>query len=728
MNIAGVDIKRTIAATAKYALSKVGIGSASYGGSTITQQLVKNATKEKSRTWERKVKEMARAYYIEDQLSKDQILEQYLNLIYLGGNTYGVQVASNYYFSKNASELTLAESAFLAGINNSPERYDAFSEEQEDKDRIRKRTLTVLGKMYELRDIKELAITEEEYNEAKQQVIDGLLFQKGIIRQNVYSYHTDAAINQIAKELMQRNEWNYQFALTYIANSGLTIYTTQDTGIQKQMEEVFANTKYQVASRETKDENGEYVSSQAAMVLIDHKTGYVLATCGGLGEKTSFGLQRATQSPRPTGSAMKPLAVLAPGIDSGIITAGTCFDDVPTSFGGYSPKNSGYVYKGLLTTRYAIESSQNIPMVKALQMIGVDRSVAFLKNAGITTLDDEKDRGLAIALGGLTNGVSPLEMAGAYAAIANDGVYNEPTFYTKVVDSNNNIVLESKQTSRTIMSSAAAYVVKEILTQPVKSGTATNCRISNMSVAAKTGTTDSDKDRWLCGFTPYYTAAAWFGYDEPETVRYSGNPAGAIWADVMKPIHSTLASKYFSSSRPNGVVTATICRDSGMIATEICKNDPRGDRTYTEYFVKGTVPKDTCTCHVAVDICLDSGLIANEYCTNRETRVYITRPNALENTSWQKARDRDYMLTITNTCSIHSAPVAQPEPVPQEPTVPVDPVVPTEPSEPGGTEKPTEPEEPEKPTEPDEPNNPTNSLGSGGSTSGSGTHNKISRP
>lgn len=726
----GVDIKRTIAATAKYALSKVGVGSASYGGSTITQQLVKNATKEKSRTWERKVKEMARAYYIENELSKDQILEQYLNLIYLGGNTYGVQVASNYYFSKNASELTLAESAFLAGINNSPERYNAFSEEQADKDKIRNRTLTVLAKMYELRGISELAITEEEYNQAKQQVTDGLAFQKGIIRQNIYSYHTDAAVNQIARELMERNEWNYQFALTYISNSGLTIYTTQDSGIQKQMEETFANTKYQVKSNKTKDENGEYVSSQAAMVLIDHKTGYVLATVGGLGEKTSFGLQRATQSPRPTGSAMKPLAVLAPGIDSGIITAGTCFDDVPTSFGAYSPKNSGYVYKGLLTTRYAIESSQNIPMVKALQMIGVDRSKSFLKSVGITTLNDEKDAGLAIALGGLTNGVSPLEMAGAYAAIANDGVYIEPTFYTKVVDSSNNVVLESKQTSRTVMSSAAAYVVKEILTQPAKSGTATNCRISNMSVAAKTGTTDSDKDRWLCGFTPYYTAATWFGYDEPETVRYSGNPAAAIWADVMKPIHSTLESKYFSSTRPNGVVTAKICRDSGMIATETCEHDPRGDRSYTEYFVRGTVPKDTCTCHVSVDICLDSGLLANEHCTNRETRVYITRPDALENTSWQKARDKDYMLTITDTCTIHTAPVVNPEPTPQEQTNSGDQ---PDPDKPDNPENPDEPEDPGNPTDPNKPENevnsdtPTNTIDQGNITE-SGKTNKIVRP
>ena len=713
----GVDIKRTFAATVKYALSKIGIGSASYGGSTITQQLVKNATKEKDRTWERKVKEMARAYYLEEQMSKDQILEQYLNLIYLGGNTFGVEIASNYYFSKSAKELNLAEASFLAGINNSPEYYKPFSEEEADKTKIKNRTLTVLSKIYELRDVEELTITDEEYNEAKQQIEEGLVFQKGTIRQNVYSYHSDAAINQVINDFMEKNDWTYKYASMYVASSGLTIYTTQDSGIQKQMEEVFADTKYQIKSKKTKNKDGEYVSSQAAMVLIDHKTGNVLATVGGLGEKTAFGLNRATQSVRQTGSAMKPLAVLAPGIDSGIITAATVFDDVPTSFGSYKPKNSGRVYKGLLTTRYAIESSQNIPMVKGLQMIGIERSINFLKSVGITTLDDEKDTKLPLALGGLTHGISPLEMAGAYAAIANDGVYITPTYYTKVEDSDGNVILKAKQETRTVMSSAAAYVVKEVLTQPVKAGTATNCKISNMSVAAKTGTTDEGNDRWLCGFTPYYTAAAWFGYDQPETVRYSGNPAAHIWAAVMKPIHSTLESKYFSNTRPNGVVSVKVCRDSGLIPTEACTHDQRGDRTYTEYFVKGTEPKETCSCHVMVDICEDTGLLANEYCTNRVTKVFITRPNADTDLSWQSARDKDYMLTIKEMCTKHKQTIIE-EPIvpPEKPTEPDEPENPDKPDEPNKPNEPENPDEPDKPENPDEPgdNKITNSTDTAG--------------
>ena len=289
----------------------------------------------------------------------------------------------------------------------------------------------------------------------------------------------------------------------------------------------------------------------------------------------------------------------------------------------------------------------------------------------------------------MTNGVSPLEMAAAYATIANDGVYIEPIFYTKVVDSEGNTILEAKQETRTVMSKAAAYVVKEILTQPVKSGTATNCWISGMSVAAKTGTTDDDFDRWLCGFTPYYTASCWYGFDVNEDVDYylSGNPAGSLWDGVMTEVHSDLESKYFSSSRPDGVVAVTVCKVSGLIPTEECKNDPRGDQTYTEYFVRGTVPTESCTCHVKVKICNETGLLANEdACTDVTEKVFITRPDIETDKSWEKAKDAEYTLTITENCTKH--------------------VEKEEPEEPEKPEEPTEPENPEEPENPDEPNQP----------------------
>lgn len=644
----GVDVKRTGAAIFTYILHG---GSSSFGGSTITQQVIKNLTNDKDRNWERKVKEWTRAYYIEKDLSKDQILEIYLNLVFLGGNAYGVEVGSMYYFNKSASQLDLAECAFLAGINNSPNIYNPFSTETSDIEKIKQRTKTVLNKMHELGKIE----TEEEYNQAIAKVEAGLIFTKGTIRQTIYSYHTDAAITQIIKELQEKNDWKYEYAKLYLFSSGFTIYTTQDSTIQSAMESEFKKDKYQIASRKTKDENGNYVSSQAAMVLIDHKTGNVLATVGKLGEKTdSFGFNRGTQAKRQTGSSMKPLAVLAPAINKGIVTAATVFDDVPTSFGNFRPKNWNE-YKGLVTVRYAIEDSQNIPMVKAMQTLGPENSIEFLESIGISSLDEEKDNSLALALGGLTYGITPLEMAAGYATIANDGIYIKPTFYTKVVNSNGDTIIETNQETKTIMSSAAAYVVKEILTQPVKAGTASYCGISGISVAAKTGTTNDDYDRWLCGFTPYYTAATWFGYDENETVRYSGsNPAGAIWSNVIKAAHVGLKNATFADTRPNDVVTATVCKDSGLLVTDVCKNDPRGDRAYTEYFVKGTVPTKYCSCHVSVDICKDSGLLANEYCTNRETKVFITRPDSDTNSSWKSARDAEYMLTIKDTCTIHT--------------------------------------------------------------------------
>ena len=630
----GVDLKRTIGATIKYALSKIGIGSASYGGSTITQQVIKNTTDEKDRTWQRKIKEIARAYYIEKELSKDQILELYLNLIYMGGHTdiFGVEVASNFYFSKSAKDLDLAESAFLAGINNTPNSYDPFVEDNtENLEKIKNRTKTVLDKMKELGNIN----SDEEVNE-------GLPFKKGTIDQNVYSYHTDAAILQIIDQLMEEKNLTREAAQLYLYGGGFKIYTTQDSNIQKIIDEEAQKEKYM----NTRD--GE--KSQAGMVLLDHKTGYVLGVMGGLREKTdSLGFNRGTQAVKQTGSSMKPLAVVAPGINDGVITAGSVYDDVPYK----SYKNYNY-FKGLLTIRYAIESSQNIPMLKGIQTVGVDKSFEFLKSLGFKHLDEELDRNIGIAIGGLTHGATPLEMAAAYGAIANDGVYITPTFYTKVVDGDGNTILEPKQETRTVMSKAASYVVKEILTQPVKSGTATVCAMSGMSVAAKTGTTDNDYDRWLCGFTPYYTAATWFGYDNSRTVSGWGiSPAAQIWASIMKQAHSGLANKRFSESKPDNVVTATICRDSGLLATEDCKHDQRGDRTYTEYFIKGTVPTKECETHVKVEICKETNLLANEFCPDKEEKVFITRPNSDTDTAWKSAADSQYMLTIKDTCGKH---------------------------------------------------------------------------
>lgn len=650
----GVDIKRTTTATIKYALSKVGIGDASYGGSTITQQLVKNLTKEDERDWTRKVKEMARAYNLEKEFSKQQILELYLNLIFLGGNEiHGVEMASQYYFSKSSKDLSLAECAFLAGINSSPNYYEPFSDEQEEIDKIKRKTKIVLNKMKELGKIE----TEEDYQNAVKEVENGIAFKKGEITQNVYSYHTDAAIEQIIDQLLEKNEsWSTLMAEQYLFGSGLKIYTTQNSWVQSIMEEEAAKEKYQVPSKKV-----EGAVSQVAMVMIENKTGKVIATIGGSGTKTtSRGYNFATMEPKQTGSAMKPLAVIAPAVQNGVITAGSVYDDIPTQFPGKPygyPVNYYRGYKGLSTVRYAIQISQNIVPMRILNEMGIDKSIEFLKGAGITTLDDKEDRGLALALGGLNRGVTPLEMAGAYSAIANDGEYITPIFYTRVEDSEGNVVLEPKQEKRRILSIENAYIVKSILTAPVMSGgTANYCKIPGMDTCAKTGTTDKDYDRWLCGFTPYFTAATWFGYKENEPVHGFGgaNPAGKFWDEIMTKSHDGLQNARFE--KPQNITYATICRDSGLLATDNCAQDPRGSRVYTEVYVKGTTPTKTCDCHVKAKVCKEDGTtkLANEYCKNAVEQVFITRKN-VEDESWKKALDAQYMLP-QETCIKHTKP------------------------------------------------------------------------
>ena len=575
----GVDIKRTGSAILNYVIH---FGNSSFGGSTITQQLVKNLTGDNSGSISRKVKEWWKAYLLECYFSKEEILDMYLNVIYVGPNIYGVGAGSQYYFSKDVQNLSLAECAFLAGINNSPNSYNPFDDETDNTEKITNRTITVLDKMLELE-----YITEEEHNTAVAEVNNGLQFKQGTVEASdgIYSYHTDALINEIIQDIADKKNITEDFATNYLYLGGLTINSTQNSSIQDETETEFNKRQYNIASREGGD------PAQAAMVIMDHKTGQVVACVGGLGEKdTARGLNRATQSTRQTGSSIKPLAVLAPGIDKKKFTAATIYADEETTFAeNYKPVNyDGYL--GDITVRRAVESSQNIPFVEMMEQIGVKTSISYLKDMGITSLT-EKDESLSLALGGLDKGITPLEMAAGYATIANDGVYIEPTFYTEITNQSGKTIVESKPESHRVFSEQVAYILKEILTQPVKgtNGTATYCSISGIDVAAKTGTTDENYDRWLCGFTPYYTAATWFGYDQNETIYFNRqNPAGVIWANVMRNIHSGLANATFE--KPSWIQTETICADSGCIANSGCTN------TYEEYFLLGTKP-DNCTEH-----------------------------------------------------------------------------------------------------------------------------------
>ena len=568
----GIDVKRTGAAIVSYIFH---FGSSSYGGSTITQQLVKNLTGDSTDSIERKVKEWWKAWQLETCLSKDQILECYLNIIYVGPNMYGVQTGAKYYFNKSVKDLTLEECAFLAGINNSPNSYNPFNNSN-NTEKITKRTKTVLRKMKELE-----YINEDEYNTAITNVDKGLNFKKGEITCSnaVYSYHTDAVISEIIKDIAKKYKISDTFATNYLNMANLTIKSTQNSKTQKQTETEFEKSKY---SRPSKTGGN---SSQAAMVIIDHKTGYVVACVGGLGKKeTSRSLNRATQSVRQTGSSIKPIAVLVPAIDKKIITAASIYDDTERDFAdGYHPTDYSAPL-GKITVRRAVESSQNIPFVEIMNQIQPKKAISYLKKMGITTLTEE-DNTLVLSLGGLQKGISPLEMAGAYATIANDGKYIEPTFYSEILNKNGEQLIKSKQKTRTVFSKDVAYILKSILTQPVvgNNGTATYCKISGVDVAAKTGTTDENYDRWLCGFTPYYTAVTWYGYDKNETVEYNKrNPAGLLWANIMARIHTGLKGAKFEKT--TAIQSISICSETGKKATTGCPN------TYIEHFLLFTVP------------------------------------------------------------------------------------------------------------------------------------------
>ena len=609
----GVDIKRTAAATITYALHA---GKSSFGGSTITQQLVKNITKDDEDTATRKVKEMAKALQVEKIISKDEILELYLNIIFVGGNNiHGVALGAEYYFNKNVSKLSLAECAYLAGINNSPNMYHPFSKKADDKNKIKTRTKTVLNKMLELK-----FINKDEYDKAIAQVDKGLKFKKGKLTSGqVYSYITESAIDEVVHQLMEEKNMSKAMAETTIYGSGLKIYTTEKSSYQKIMQKEMKKDKYIIKVR------GKKTPSQAAMVMMDQKNGQVVACMGKLGKKTTNGdLNRCTQILKQTGSSFKPLSCVAPGIQEGVITSASGFTDKAIKYTGSSKTVKNYYlgYKGNMNLRYAIAISCNTVQVQIMQKLTVAKSKEYLKKMGfahLTNLESE-----ALALGGLRQGATPLEMAAAYATIANGGTYIEPTFYKKVVDSSNNVILKPHQKKTRVLSEGTAYIVSDILKEPVtgKGGTAKYCKISGIDTAAKTGTTNDDYDRWLCGFTPYYTAAVWYGYDKNREVNYSGspsNPAGGIWSAVMKECHAKLKNKKFK--KPNDIVTATVCTKTGLLPGSGC---PRA----TDYFVKGMAPKKRCTGHSdgrKVLICSETGLLAVEGACPKVDVVYFDK-------------------------------------------------------------------------------------------------------
>ncbi|MCH5186102.1 MAG: PBP1A family penicillin-binding protein [Oscillospiraceae bacterium] len=572
----GVDIKRSTGAFINWCMGKMGLKHASYGGSTITQQVIKNITKEGDKKASRKIKEMLRAIALEREMSKDEILTTYLNIVYFANNCYGVQAASHVYYNKDVSELTLAQTASIAGITQRPSTFDPFKYPEKNTE---KRNL-VLKKMYELNKI-----TQAEYEEAINEEFSVTNEYKAK-KAEVSSYFVDQVINDVLADLQEKKGFSETYAKQLLYGGGLKIYTTMDPYIQADLEEVFTN-----MSNFPKVKGG--TSAQSAMIVIDPYNGAVKGLVGGLGKKVeSRGFIRTSQLKRQPGSSIKPLSVYAPALEDGKITPATIVKDEPVTFGSWSPHNSYSGFKGNMIVRTAVEISSNIPAVKVLSDLGINTSFLFMKNKlQFGSLVDEDKNLSSLALGGLTKGVSPQEMAAAYSIFVNGGEYRKPYTYTKVLDASGKILLENDGKPTRVISESTAYIMADLLYSVVNdsSGTGKAAKLSNMPTYGKTGTTNDDKDRWFVGFTPYYVAAVWYGFDKPASIKDAGvtyNPATKAWNIAMTKIHASLPEKQLNM--PDGIVAEEICTVTGNIAKSGCPS-------HTEYFKPASKPKDTCS-------------------------------------------------------------------------------------------------------------------------------------
>lgn len=600
----GFDIPRTVKAAFNYVIKR----DSSFGGSTINQQLVKNITGYDDTTAKRKIIEIIRAIDMDRKMSKTQILELYLNTIYLSQGCNGVETASNKYFGKSVSDLTLAESASIAGITQYPTKYDPILNPESNKTKQE----LVLAKMLELE-----MITQEEYDEA---VAEELNIQNNdtddaLVTQ---SYYTDHVIEEVIPILQKELAINKTMATQMIYRGGLQIYTTVEPKIQKAIDTVYSDPSKTIKYDE---EN----PIQAAIVVMDPYTGQIKGIGGGLGKKNSErGLNRATMSLRQPGSSIKPLSVYAPGFEYKAFTPSTIFTDEAYTVGNHTIKNYYDGYRGAMTVKYAVEQSVNTVAVKALEKIGLQKSYDFLvHNLNFTSIDSRDKAYSPLALGGLTNGVSVLEMTAAYSAFVNKGIYTQAYTVEMIKDNDGKIIYENDKKSNVAMSESTAATMLSVLKSVVDNGTGSPARLSNVPVGGKTGTTDDDKDRWFMGVTPYYVAGVWVGYDVPQTVQgYSVNPAAALWKAVMTKAHEGLEYKAFDISK-SAASAVNLCMDSGKLASDLCYQDYRGSRVVTEYVGVANITNETCDVHKYVQVDKTTGKVAGPECSLSDVEMRI---------------------------------------------------------------------------------------------------------
>lgn len=686
----GIDIKGIMRAGVVALTSK----SLSQGASTITQQLIKNnvfdqwasgeSTMEKVR---RKIQEQYLAIELEKIMTKEQILELYMNSINLGQNTLGVQAASLRYFNKPVYELNISEAAVIAGITQNPSKFNPITHPDKNAERREK----VLGNM-----LKHEFITKAEYDAAINDDVYSRIqtVNTEVQVSSVYTYFVDELIEEVIEDLTNKfinDGYTESQASTYAYNllysGGLSIYTTQDPQIQSICDEIYSNesnypehvdwylnyqltieradgtienvstekfkayykqfnnnynllypsqeaayediTAYIEANLAEGDEiQAETISltpqPQVSLSVMDQSNGHVVALIGGRGVKeTSRSLNRATNTTRQPGSCFKVLAAYAPALDATGMTLADVYVDAPYNYSNGRPVSNWYGsnYKGICSLRYGVEQSLNIITVKTITKITPQLAFDYLINFGFTTLVDRRvladgsihsDINQALALGGITDGVTNLELTAAYACIANGGVYNEPILYTKIIDHDGNVLLDKSQTqiTRRVLKETSAYLLTSAMVDVVTKGTGGRASFPGMAIAGKTGTTSDNKDVWFAGYTPYYTASTWTGYDNNTemTTNTGTNLSKTMWKTVMQQIHSGLEQKSFQMVP--GITSCTICSKSGKLPIQgLCDGHVR-----SEYFAEGTVPTEQCDVHYQGTVCAYTNMKACDTC------------------------------------------------------------------------------------------------------------------
>ena len=724
----GVDLRSMIRAA-------VGIltNNPAGGGSTLTQQLIKNnifaGGNEDSfgEKLERKLQEQYLALQLEKIMDKEIILKNYLNTINLGNNTLGVKSAAKRYFGKDVSDLTLSEATVIAGITQNPTKYNPLSEKGQKNNEEKRRV--ILQYMYEQGKIskedQEEALADDVYSRI--QNVD-LVTQES---QNPYSYFTDELTEQVMTALQEKLGYTESQASNLLYAGGLSIYTTQDPDLQAIVDEevnnpdnydvVYYSVDYRLSIQhedetvtnysdetmktyyrtdlgqtsydglfKTKEEAdaaiaayksamtkegdtvlGEVVyyilQPQVSFVLMDQHTGYVKAVNGGRGTKEiSLSLNRATNTLRQPGSTFKVLTAFAPALDTCGATLSTVYYDAPYTVGQKTFRNwyAKKGYMGYSTIRDGIVYSMNIVAVRCMmETVTPQLGVEYARNFGITSLT-ETDYNAATALGGITKGVSNLELTGAYAAIANGGIYTKPVFFTKILDHNGKVLLENEPQTKRVLKDSTAFLLTDALAESMESSrmyaspgvslnsTSVPANIPGMSNAGKSGTTTSNVDIWFVGYTPYYTAGIWSGCDDNQKISAIGSSTSyhkRIWKQIMARAHEGLADTGFPV--PDSIETASVCRKSGMLPNPgVCEADPRGSAVYTEYFAKGTVPTQVCDHHVAITVCGESGGLPTEFCPleSRHSRTVLVTPEG------ESGGTDDSRYAMPGPCTVHT--------------------------------------------------------------------------